>query len=83
MGLPLRERVKHFFLALVDYAKYVTQQPRTATTRSCSLFSSAYEHKVEEAAYDEYGVFVVANAKTKWCEFRQPNGSPRDNVSYI
>ena len=52
MGLPLRERVKHFFLALVDYAKYVTQQPRTATTRSFSL-SSAYEYKDEEVAYDE------------------------------
>ena len=82
MGLPLRERVKHFFLALVDYAKYVTQQRRTATTRSFSL-SSAYEYKDEEVAYDEYGVFVVANAKTKWCKFRQPNGPPCDNVSYI
>ena len=49
--------MKHFFLALVDYAKYVTQQPRTATTRSFSL-SSAYEYKDEEVAYDEYGVFV-------------------------
>ena len=82
MGLPLRERVKHFFLALVDYAKYVTQQPRTATTRSFSL-SPAYEYKYEEVAHAEYSVFVVANAKTKWCKLRQPNGSPCDNVSYI
>ena len=36
-----------------------------------------------EIAPDEYRVFVVANAKTKWCEFRQPNGLPCDNVSYI
>ena len=81
--MPLRERVKHFFLALVDYAKYATQQPRTATARSCSLFSSAYECKVEEDAYGKYDVFVLANAKTKWCKLRQPNGSPCDNVSYI
>ena len=73
--------MEHFFSALVNYAKYVTQQPRTAMT--CSLFSSDYEYEYGEIAPDEYSVFVVANAKTKWCEFRQPNGSPRDNVSYI
>ena len=73
--------MEHFFSALVNYAKYVTQQPRTATT--CSPFSSDYEYEYGEIAPDEHSVFVVANAKTKWCEFRQPNGSPRDNVSYI
>ena len=56
MGLPLRERVKHFFSALVNYAKYVTQQPRTAMT--CRPFSSDYEYRYGEVAPAEHSVFV-------------------------
>ena len=74
--------MEHFFSALVNYAKYVTQQPRTAMTCSLSCYPD-YEYEYGVIAPDEYNVFVVANAKTKLCEFRQPNGSPRDNVSYI
>ena len=66
MGLPLRERVKHFFLALVDYAKYVTQQPRTATARSYSLFRPLMNVKLEK--------MIIVNTTSLWWRMRTQSG---------